>query len=83
MVVEESLVVEVDGWEFHRGREAFEHDRGRDRTLLVGGMPSMRFTARELRGDLVGMARQVAQVVNKVPRRDTERRLAWAAGHGV
>ncbi len=48
-VVEEAVAVEVDGWEFHQSRDAFERDRARDRALLAGGMPVLRFTARELR----------------------------------
>ncbi|HZJ39846.1 MAG TPA: DUF559 domain-containing protein [Demequina sp.] len=79
-VVEESVAVEVDGWEFHQSRDAFERDRARDRALLAGGMPVMRFTARELRGDLVGVVRQVAEVAQRAPRRDFARRLAWTLG---
>ena len=79
-VVEDTVVVEVDGWEFHRDRDAFERDRARDRLLLARGMPVMRFTARDLRSDSHGVVTQVASVTNRPLRRDFERRLAWALG---
>jgi very-short-patch-repair endonuclease len=43
------LVVEVDGWPFHRDRDAFENDRLRDATLVAHGYRVIRFTARQLR----------------------------------
>jgi len=80
-VVEDAVAVEVDGWEYHQGREAFERDRARDRGMLARGKPVMRFTSHEVRGDLAAVARQVAQIVGKEPRRDLDRRLAWMLGH--
>lgn len=76
-VVGEAVAVEVDGWEFHQSREAFERDRARDREMLARRMPVMRFTARELRADLLGVVSQVAAVARRDMSRDTERRLAW------
>ncbi len=76
-VVGEAVAVEVDGWEFHQSREAFERDRARDREMLARRMPVMRFTARELRADLLGVVSQVATVARRDMNRDTERRLAW------
>lgn len=40
------LVVEVDGYEFHRSNEQFEKDRARDATLLGRGYPTVRIPAR-------------------------------------
>jgi len=82
-VVEEEVAVELDGWEFHRSREAFEHDRARDRQLLARSVPVMRFTARELRADPQAMVAQVAEVVGRAVRRDAARRLAWVLGREV
>lgn len=79
-VVEQTLVVEVDGWEYHQSRESFERDRARDRASLLLGMPVLRFTARELRADLAGAVRQIAKVAGREPREDFERRLAWVVG---
>jgi very-short-patch-repair endonuclease len=42
------LVVEVDGWEGHRTRSAFEEDRARDARLKVMGYDVVRFTWRQL-----------------------------------
>jgi very-short-patch-repair endonuclease len=38
------LVVELDGWEFHRGRVAFGDDRDRDADLLDFGYETVRIT---------------------------------------
>jgi very-short-patch-repair endonuclease len=53
------LVVEVDGWRFHRTRAAFERDRARDAALLVAGHRVMRVTYRQLREDPAGVAARV------------------------
>lgn len=42
------LVVEVDGYVFHSGRRAFEHDRLRDQRLQATGYRVLRFTWRQL-----------------------------------
>jgi len=80
LVVDDEVAVEVDGWEFHQGRESFERDRARDRLMLTRRMPVMRFTARDLRSDLWGVVAQVARVAGRKPRADADRRLAWALG---
>jgi very-short-patch-repair endonuclease len=40
----ERLVVEVDGWESHGTRSAFEEDRARDARLALLGFEVLRFT---------------------------------------
>ncbi len=42
------LVVEVDGYAWHRGRRAFEHDRRRDADLQVAGYRVIRVTWRRI-----------------------------------
>jgi hypothetical protein len=44
----ERVVVETDGWETHRTRRAFEHDRARDQRLAAAGYRSLRVTWRQL-----------------------------------
>ena len=44
----ERLVVEVDGWTAHRGRQAFEDDHVRDLYLRTHGYRVLRFTARQV-----------------------------------
>ncbi len=43
-----SVVVELDGWEFHRGRAAFERDRERTTILELAGFRVYRLTWRRL-----------------------------------
>jgi very-short-patch-repair endonuclease len=43
-----ALIVEVDGWESHRTRSAFEEDRARDARLAVLGYRVVRFTWRQV-----------------------------------
>jgi len=45
---EQRLIIEVDGYEFHRSREAFERDRARDAALLAAGHRVLRVTWRQL-----------------------------------
>lgn len=44
----EWLIVEVDGWRYHRGRDAFEDDRGRDARLRQLGFEVLRFSYRQV-----------------------------------
>ena len=40
----ERLIVELDGWAFHRTRNSFERDRERDTEGLAAGLPTVRIT---------------------------------------
>ena len=48
---EQRLVVETDGWEAHRGRQAFEDDRARDAYLRLEGYEVLRFSWRQVMHD--------------------------------
>lgn len=50
-LIGERLVVEVDGFEFHGTREAFERDRARDRALIERGYLVIRVTQSQVLGD--------------------------------
>jgi very-short-patch-repair endonuclease len=39
------IAVEIDGWEHHRTRTAFDHDRARANDLVVAGWQVLRFTS--------------------------------------
>ena len=52
----ERLVVEVDGWESHRTRSAFEEDRARDARLMTLGHQVLRFTWRQIDSDPAAVA---------------------------
>lgn len=53
---EARLVVEVDGWSVHSGRQAFEADRRRDAELVRSGYRVVRFTWRRIVDDPRGVA---------------------------
>jgi very-short-patch-repair endonuclease len=57
------LIVEVDGYEHHRGRESFEADRARDAELAVGGYRVLRFTYRQVTEEQPRVARSVRQLL--------------------
>lgn len=46
--VEQKLVVETDGYRYHRGREAFEDDRTRDLRLRAYGYEVVRLSHRQV-----------------------------------
>jgi len=46
---EQRLIVELDGWDFHRTRQAFETDRERDAHMLAHGIVTVRITKERLR----------------------------------
>lgn len=56
---EQQLVVEVDGWEAHRSRSAFEEDRARDARLAVLGYEVVRFTWRQVTHDGATVAKTI------------------------
>ncbi len=41
---QEKLIVELDGWPFHRSRDKFESDREQDATMLMYGIATIRIT---------------------------------------
>ena len=49
------LIVETDGYRYHRGRASFEHDRTRDATLAAAGYEVLRFTWRQIASDPDGV----------------------------
>jgi len=51
------LAIELDGWEFHRTRTAFDDDRARANLLVSHGWTLVRFTSRSTDGEIVGCVR--------------------------
>jgi very-short-patch-repair endonuclease len=56
---ERNLVVEVDGWDGHSSRTAFERDRLKAATLISNGVDVMPVTGRQLRDDPEGALARV------------------------
>jgi very-short-patch-repair endonuclease len=54
---EQRVIAEADGREAHGTRQAFEHDRRRDRELLLAGWRVVRFTWREIQHEPETVAR--------------------------
>jgi very-short-patch-repair endonuclease len=54
------LVVETDGWRYHRTRRAFENDRRRDATLARAGYRVLRFTHHQVERDAAAVAETIA-----------------------
>ncbi|TVP56552.1 MAG: DUF559 domain-containing protein [Gemmatimonadales bacterium] len=61
----ERLAVEVDGYEFHRGRSPFEGDRARDSVLAARGIQVARFTARRIAEDPLVVIAELGQVLGR------------------
>ena len=61
---EHSLVVEVDGWDSHRSRSAFEDDRARDARLKILGYEVVRFTWRQVTRDRPGVAETIRTLLH-------------------
>jgi very-short-patch-repair endonuclease len=59
------LIVEVDGWESHRTRSAFEEDRARDARLKILGYEVLRFTWRQIEHDGRAAARAVRELLRR------------------
>ncbi len=47
------IVIEVDGFDFHRSRGAFDHDRERQNLLVLSGLTILRFTSRSTDAEIV------------------------------
>jgi hypothetical protein len=61
------LVVETDGWDTHRTRQAFEDDRAKDAALTAAGYTVLRFTWRQLRDDPDTVADRLKAIMRRDP----------------
>jgi very-short-patch-repair endonuclease len=60
---EHKLVVEFDGFQFHRSRAAFESDRRRDAKLVAAGLRVIRITWLQLQHEPHAMIARIAQAL--------------------
>ncbi|MBV9916128.1 MAG: type IV toxin-antitoxin system AbiEi family antitoxin domain-containing protein [Solirubrobacterales bacterium] len=59
------LIVECDGWTFHKTRERFERDRDRDADTLAAGYATVRITKRRIRGAPEREAARLRKIVRQ------------------
>jgi hypothetical protein len=57
------LIVELDSWEYHGHRAAFERDRARDPKLLIAGYRTIRITHRRLDREAAQLAAEIRQLL--------------------
>jgi|SRR5215203_27475 len=57
------LIVELDSWEHHGHRAAFEHDRTRDLKLMIAGYRTIRVTHRRLDREAAQLATEIRQLL--------------------
>lgn len=57
------LVVELDSWEFHSHRAAFERDRARDPKFLIAGYRTIRITHLRLDNEAPDLAAEIRQLL--------------------
>ncbi len=61
----ERLIVELDGFAFHRHRAAFERDRARDAALQAAGYRVIRLTWRRLEKEAATVAAEIAHLLRQ------------------
>jgi Transcriptional regulator, AbiEi antitoxin/AbiEi antitoxin C-terminal domain/Protein of unknown function (DUF559) len=61
----QKVTVELDSYDIHTTRAAFERDRGRDRALQAAGYRVLRLTWRQLHDEADAIARQLAPLLGR------------------
>jgi very-short-patch-repair endonuclease len=59
------LIIEIDGYRYHRSRRKFESDRERDATLQAAGYTVVRFTWRQLRDEPAVVLFRLGQLLGR------------------
>ncbi|WP_062304577.1 DUF559 domain-containing protein [Demequina subtropica] len=65
LLVEGRIVVQTDGDEHHSSPADVAEDKRRDRACLAAKLPALRFTYREVMGDIEGVVREVLRVLTR------------------
>ncbi|MGV8965509.1 MAG: type IV toxin-antitoxin system AbiEi family antitoxin domain-containing protein [Cellulomonas sp.] len=68
LLVEELVVVELDGFSYHSDRAQFGEDRRRDRALQLIGIPVLRFTCHDAVDDVGRLVAEVGSLVGQLKR---------------
>jgi very-short-patch-repair endonuclease len=64
---EHRLIVEVDGWGFHRSKRSFAEDRRRDRNLVRAGWRVVRFTGDDVTDRANVVAAELSELLSGGP----------------
>ena len=64
LFVDERVIIELDGWDFHQTRRSFERDRERDAALLAAGYVTVRITWERLRDAPAREAVRLRKILN-------------------
>ena len=60
---DQRVIVETDGWRYHRNRRRFESDRARDAHLQAAGWIVLRFTGRQVTRETLLVTVRIAQAL--------------------
>ena len=63
------LIVEIDSWEFHKGRISFEENRDRDADNLADGLPTIRITDERMKRDPAKEAERLRTILRQLEKR--------------
>jgi very-short-patch-repair endonuclease len=77
------LVVETDGWDTHKTRQAFEDDRAKDAALMAAGYRVVRFTWRQLRDDPATVAERLRAIIGASYSAASASRNASSSGSSI
>lgn len=67
-LIDDRLIVEVDGYDFHSDHRAFADDRHRSNIALECGLPTLRFTYADIMWRIDGVIAQIKQVLGRTAR---------------
>ena len=62
---QQRLAAELDSWEFHSHRAAFERDRARDTALQAAGYRTIRITHRRLNNEAAALASELRALLGR------------------
>jgi very-short-patch-repair endonuclease len=65
---EQRVAIELDSWQFHRHRQAFEQDRRKGLALQAAGLDLSRLSALQIRDEPFPVIAQIARALDRATR---------------